>query len=154
VLVPEALGFRILIISNSSYFKSLKNTRLSTILVLLGTVSFSLYLPVVFMHRVVLNEEHQNSTNLNSSSLSYKVERTSFGRSQTVNFYNNSLAVIRIICTCVVLPALNLKAICLHRSFINRKSNLQSLECKYVFASFITVTVETFIKIIKPFFFK
>jgi hypothetical protein len=117
---------RLFMVSNN--LPSLKNcTKVKLISLAIFIVSFSAYVPVLFMKRVELKPEQNPALGIKQ----YWLVKTEFGKSRTATVIMNTLSMIRVILLSVVLLVLNFVTVVKFRRFLKRrKMHLKSMTCK------------------------
>jgi hypothetical protein len=118
---------RIRIIATTVPFKPTASSKLVVGLTVLLFASLFLHAPLLFMKRVELINEVGNETYY------YQVTQTEFGKSRTSLIIENMISIVRILCASVVLVALNLVAVYMYSSILNRKPKLLDFKREHFF---------------------
>jgi hypothetical protein len=123
---------RILLLKLNSTKTSCKEENKNSLIVfLMGLFSMIIFVPVLFMHKIVTNDSNNNNNNS-----VYLLLWSDFGRTYLAKLYLKLIKSVRISLVIIVLLILNIIAIIRYRSYIKNKTHLKRLNCKLFFFYF------------------
>jgi hypothetical protein len=134
---------RLLMISH--HLPSIKNrTKVKLVSLVIFLLSFTAYIPVLFMKRVELKPEQISGLEIEQ----YQIVKTKFGKSEAAKIIMNSLNVSRVLLVSVLLLVLNSVTAHKFRRFLQRREpnfenyeNRRSKFCYFWYLIFIEVII-------------
>ncbi len=123
---------RLFMISNK--LPHMKNSsKMKIVSLVICVISFSIYIPVLFMKRVELKPNQNEDLKVRE----YQLVKTEFGQSKAATVIMNCQILTRIFLLLVVLLVLNTVTVFKFRRFLKRrKLHLEKITCKYFSLSF------------------
>lgn len=118
---------RILLITNSS----IKHLKFKFSCFILFIISFTAYLPVLFMYKI--EKDCQFNKTKRAYLLSYKITKTGFGKTGVSVVIQAALSATRILLVTLVLFVLNIIVICVFKRFLQKKIELKNINCNFYF---------------------